>query len=315
MATTADTTASRPAGRSSTNSSPPTGAVTPHRTAGVEPQVNRLAVLGHPVAHSRSPAMQTAALEALGLGGEWTYEAIDVDPGAFGSRVRGLPGDGYVGVNVTIPHKEAALALADEASEAAQQIGAANTLSFVDGRIRAENTDATGLLEALPEAVTGKTALVMGAGGSARAAVWALAGAGATVSVWNRTPDRTDELVRDLAGAGRSTPAEGRLAPVSGDQARAGAYELIVNCTAVGMRDEDPFEHLPLDPERLDAKIVIVDLVYAGAESRLVAEAGSRSAMAIDCLEVLVRQGAESLRIWTGMEPPLDVMREAARTI
>src|SRR4051794_8206978 len=143
MATTADTTASRPAGRSSTSSPPPTGAVRPRRTAGVEPQVNRLAVLGHPVAHSRSPAMQTAALEALGLGGEWTYEAIDVDPGAFDSRVRGLPGDGYVGVNVTIPHKEAALALADEASDAAQQIGAVNTLSFADGRIQAENTDAT----------------------------------------------------------------------------------------------------------------------------------------------------------------------------
>jgi shikimate dehydrogenase len=276
--------------------------------------VNRLAVLGHPVAHSRSPAMQTAALEALGLGGEWSYEAIDVDPDAFDSRLRALPGDGYVGVNVTIPHKGAALALADEASEAAQQIGAANTLSFADERIRAENTDATGLLGALPEPVNGSTALVMGAGGSARAVVWALAGAGATVSVWNRTPGRTDELVRDLAGAGRDTAAEGRLAAVSGDQARAGSYELIVNCTAVGMHDENPFEHLPLDSERLDAEIVIVDLVYAGAESRLVAEARSRSARAVDGLEVLVRQGAESLRIWTGMDPPLDVMRDAART-
>jgi shikimate dehydrogenase len=274
--------------------------------------MNRLAVLGHPVSHSRSPAMQTAALEALGLGGEWSYEAIDVDPDHFSARVGALPEEGFVGVNVTIPHKEAALALADQASAAAQEIGAANTLSF-GGRVQAENTDATGLLAALPDPVEGKPALVLGAGGSARAAVWALAGQGASVSVWNRTGARADELVRDLALAGRGTPAEGRLAPVSGDQARASAYELIVNCTAIGMRDEDPFADLPLDPERFDAEVLLIDLVYAGSESRLVAEARARSAKAIDGLEILVRQGAESLRIWTGMEPPLDVMREAAR--
>src|SRR3954469_2857711 len=160
MATTADTTASRPAGRSSTNSSPPTGAVTPHRTAGVEPQVNRLAVLGHPVSHSRSPAMQTAALEALGLAGEWSYEAIDVDPSEFEARTRALPGQGYVGANVTIPHKEAALAVTDQASPSAQEIGAANTLSFAGNAIHAENTDASGLVAAIPEPVDGKTALV-----------------------------------------------------------------------------------------------------------------------------------------------------------
>ena len=274
--------------------------------------MNRLAVLGHPVSHSRSPAMQTAALEALGLGGEWSYEAIDVDPAEFGERARALPDEGFVGVNVTIPLKEAALGVADQASAAAQEIGAANTLSFSGGRIQAENTDATGLLAALPRPVEGKTALVLGAGGSARAAVWALAGEGVSVSVWNRTGSRADDLVRELAAAGMDTPAEGRLAPVSGDQARTSIYELIVNCTAIGMRDEDPFEHLPLDPERFDADVIVVDLVYAGSESRLVAEARKRSAQAIDGLEILVRQGAESLRIWTGMEPPLDVMREAA---
>jgi shikimate dehydrogenase len=275
--------------------------------------VKRLAVLGHPVSHSRSPAMQTAALEALGLAGEWSYEAIDVAPGEFAKRVRGLPGEGFVGVNVTIPHKEAALASADQASEAARQIGAANTLSFSSGSIQAENTDATGLLAALPRPIGEGSALVLGAGGSARAAVWALAGQGASVSVWNRTPERADELIRDLADAGRGTAAEGRLTPVSGDQARAGSFDLIVNCTAVGMEDEDPFEQLPLDPERFDAKIVLVDLVYAGSESRLVTEARQRSATAVGGLEVLVRQGADSLRIWTGEEPPLDVMREAAR--
>jgi shikimate dehydrogenase len=101
---------------------------------------------------------------------------------------------------------------------------------------------------------------------------------------------------------------------VSAEQIRANGYELIVNCTAIGMRDEDPFDHLPLDPARFDADIVLVDLVYAGSESRLVREARERGARAVEGLEVLVRQGAESLRIWTGREPPLDVMRAAAGT-
>jgi shikimate dehydrogenase len=269
--------------------------------------VKRLAVLGHPVSHSRSPAMQTAALEALGLAGEWTYEAIDLDPGEFDQRTRALPSEEFVGVNVTIPHKEAALAVANQASDAARQIGAANTLSFANGEIRADNTDATGLLVALPGAVEGKAALVLGAGGSARATIWALAGQGALVSVWNRTSERADELVRDLAGTGT-----GKLMAVGGDRARTSSFDLIVNCTAIGMSDEDPFEHLPLDPERFGPGVVVIDLVYAGSESGLIGEARARSATGIDGLEILVRQGAESLRIWTGMEPPLDAMREAA---
>jgi shikimate dehydrogenase len=275
--------------------------------------MKRLAVLGHPVSHSRSPAMQNAALEALGLGGEWSYEAIDVEPAEFGARVRELPGEDFVGANVTIPHKGAALAVADEASEAAERIGAANTLSFRAGGIRADNTDAPGLIAALPGPAEGRTALVMGAGGSARAAVWALAERGASVSIWNRTPERADELVRDLATAGAGTAAEGRLRAVTAEQVRGNGYELIVNCTAIGMRDEEPFEELPLAPERLTAGVVVVDLVYAGSESRLVREARERGATAVEGLEVLIRQGAESLRIWTGMDPPLDVMRKAAR--
>ncbi len=289
--------------------------------------MKRLAVLGHPVSHSRSPAMQNAALRALGLGGEWSYEALDIEPGEFAARTRELPGEGFVGANVTIPHKEAALALADEASEAAEQIGAANTLSFREGEIRADNTDAPGLIAAFPGPVEGRNALVLGAGGSARAAVWALAEHGAAVSIWNRTPQRADEVVRDLAralqktGCPSASPAEhprissteGLLRAVTAEQVRADGYELIVNCTAIGMADEDPFEHLPLDPERLAKGIVLADLVYAGSESRLAQEARRRGAAVVDGLEVLVRQGAGSLRIWTGREPPLDVMREAAR--
>jgi len=277
--------------------------------------VKRLAVLGHPVSHSRSPAMQSAALKALGLAGEWSYEAIEVAPGEFERHLRALPGEGFVGANVTIPHKEAALAVADDATAPAQEIGAANTLSFAGGEIRADNTDAPGLLAALDSSPDGKRALVLGAGGSARAAVWALAGKGATVEVWNRTASRADELVRALAAVKGAFADNGsHLAPVSGAQARAAAYELIVNCTAVGMggADEDPFAALPVDPKRLGRKVTVVDLVYGGEPTRLAREAKEHGAKVVDGLEVLVRQGAESLRIWTGQEPPLKVMREAA---
>ena len=108
--------------------------------------------------------MQTAALAELGLADEWSYEAIEVAPEDFDERVRAMPGEGFVGVNVTVPHKLAALAIANAASEAARAIGAANTLTFGDARIAAENTDATGLLDALPESPAGTRALVLGAG-------------------------------------------------------------------------------------------------------------------------------------------------------
>ena len=271
--------------------------------------MKRLAVLGHPVSHSRSPAIQNAALRELGLANEWSYEALDLAPEDFEVRTRKLPDRGFVGANVTIPHKEAALTVAGEASEAAAEIGAANTLSFSGGVIRAENTDAPGLLAALPASPAGKRALVLGAGGSARAAAWALAGRGASVDVWNRTGERAERLVRDL---GRSE-VEGRIATVSAEEIEPVAYELIANCTSVGLAGEDPFEQLPIDPRRFDAEPILVDLVYGGEETRLVREARRRGATVVDGLEVLVRQGAESLRIWTGLEPPLKAMREAGR--
>jgi shikimate dehydrogenase len=274
--------------------------------------LKRLAVLGHPVAHSRSPAMQTAALEALGLAGEWSYEAIEMPPADFPELTRALPAEGFVGANVTIPHKEAALALAGDASAAATEIGAANTLSFEDGEIRADNTDAPGLLAALLEPPSGKRALVLGAGGSARAVAWALAGQGARAEIWNRTESRARELADSLA---RFVGDGGSLAAVGKEAAMAAEYALIVNCTAVGMpgTEGSALEHLPLDPGSFGPGLTLVDLVYAGGETELLAAARAAGAATVDGLEVLVRQGAESLRIWTGLEPPLEVMREAAR--
>jgi shikimate dehydrogenase len=263
--------------------------------------MNRLAVLGYPVSHSRSPAMQRAALAALGLAEEWSYEAIEVAPDAFEERVRAMSvGEGFRGANVTVPHKGAALSVADVPSETAREIGAANTLSFEGGEIRAENTDAPGLLAALPAPPGGKRALVLGAGGAGRAAVWALVREGAELEVWNRTALRSRHLCEELGGR----PVE---APDPSE------YELIVNTTTVGMGGEDPFEALPLRRDGFRAGQVVVDMVYGAEPTRLLRAAAEAGAQTADGIEVLVHQGALSLEIWTGREAPLDPMRAAAR--
>lgn len=244
--------------------------------------------------------MHNAALAALGLAGEWSYEAIDVPPDRFEERVLAMPAEGFVGANVTVPHKGAALSLADVISETAREIGAANTLSFAGGEVRAGNTDAEGLLAALPAPPGGRRALVLGAGGAGRAVVWALLREGAEVDVWNRTELRSRHLCEELGGR----PV---TAPDPSD------YGLIVNSTSVGLRGEDPFEELPLSPRGFGPGQTIVDMVYGGEPTALLAAAEAAGATTVDGVEVLVRQGALSFRIWTGREAPLDAMRVAAR--
>jgi shikimate dehydrogenase len=244
--------------------------------------------------------MHNAALEAMGLAGAWRYEAIEAGPESFEALVRGMPEQGFAGANVTVPHKGAALAVADELSGEAREIGAANTLVFSGGQIRAENTDAAGLIASLPGSPEGSRALVLGAGGAARAAVWALVREGAEVSVWNRTALRARHLCEDLGAVPEERP-------------QPGDFGLIVNATSVGLAGEDPFEELPLNPEGFRSGQTVVDLVYGGEPSAMNQAAAAAGAASVDGIEVLVRQGAISLALWTGSEPPLDVMREAAR--
>jgi shikimate dehydrogenase len=247
-------------------------------------------VLGHPVAHSRSPAMHNAAFAALGL--DWHYVKLPVPPELFDETVRGLPGSGYRGANVTIPHKLAALSLADSASPAARAIGAANTLSFVDNGIVADNTDAGGFLAALGEPPAGRRALVLGAGGAARAIVFALIDSGiADVQIWNRTHERAQELAAKFGARAVARPEPA---------------DIVVNTTSVGLHEGT----LPLDG--LAAPETAVEMVY-GQPTRFASWATERGARLVDGLEILVRQGALSFAIWTGVEPPLDVMRAGAR--
>jgi shikimate dehydrogenase len=291
--------------------------------------MRRLAVLGHPVAHSRSPAMQNAALAALGLGQEWSYEAIDVAPQAFEERVRALPAEGFAGANVTVPHKAAAFALADAASKGAGQIGAANTLVFADDQIQAHNTDAGGLIAALPSSPRGLRALVLGAGGAARAAVWALRNEGAGGDLWNRTETRARQIhleLSDVIEVEDSIHVEGNdtieVEDAIGIKVSGGAvsefdqsgYGLIVNTTALGLHGEDPFDEVrPLRRDGFGPGVVVADMVYGKGPSTLLQAAEAAGAAVVDGLEILVQQGALSFEIWTGRQPPIDVMRTAAR--
>jgi shikimate dehydrogenase len=267
--------------------------------------MRRLGVLGWPVAHSRSPAMQNAALSALGMD-DWHYQRLPVPPALLAETVGALGPAGFLGANVTIPHKEAALRLADRATGAAREIGAANTLSFAaDGTVAAENTDAPGLIAALAAPVAGLRVQVLGAGGSARAAVWALLDAGAgEVMVWNRTSERAERLAGELG-------ARAVEAPQSAD--------LLVNCTSVGLgvqrsaTESCGLNQLGLTGDQVGEYSHVADLVYRSSPTPLLAAAEARGARTTDGLEILVAQGARSLALWTGREPPLDVMLRAAR--
>jgi shikimate dehydrogenase len=261
----------------------------------------RLGVLGWPVGHSRSPDMHNAALRAVGLS-DWRYQLLPVPPALFDATVRALPGAGFRGVNVTIPHKEAALLLADRPDDASAEIGAANLLLFrEDGSISAENTDAPGLTALLPLPAAGASALVLGAGGSARASAWALRQAGAEVRVWNRTPERAEALAGDLGVAAVTEIA---------------AADFLVNCTPVGLDGgAGGLKQLPVGADEITMFRSVIDLAYSSpsGETALIASARRAGKPTVDGLELLVAQGGLSFERFTGRAAPLGLMRAAVR--
>jgi shikimate dehydrogenase len=263
--------------------------------------LNRLGVLGWPVAHSRSPAIQNAALEASGLGADWHYQLLPVPPELFQETVLALPATGFRGVNVTIPHKEAALALATDASERARAIGAANTLIFKDdASIWADNTDAPALIHALQQRLelSECSALILGAGGTARAAAWALIDAGAEeVAIWNRTASRASELAAALGAT--TVPEIG-----------AEKSDILINCTSVGLHDGDEMKAL-VSAEQLRHHRAVVDFVYRDGGTPLLNAAQNAGIPTVDGLELLIGQGAIAFELFTGVPAPLEAMRGA----
>lgn len=262
----------------------------------------RVGVIGFPVAHSLSPIMHNAAFEALGMS-DWRYDAMSIPPDILRLGLREPKNHGYIGINVTVPHKEAIMAYV-RPDEKARAIGAVNTVDFRNNK--GTNTDADGLindLRANQVAIRDQRVLVLGAGGAARAAVYGLLLAGADVAIVNRTKSRADKLVAQLRASARLDGA----AVMTLDQAADWGMSLIVNCTSVGLHpriEQSPWIHGVPFPEG----VTVYDMVYRPANTALMQQCVAHGGRAIGGLGMLARQGAIAFELWTGVEPPIDLM-------
>lgn len=260
-------------------------------------------LIGSPVEHSLSPPMQNAAFGALGM--EARYHAFEVTD--VGTAVDGAAALGFGGLNVTVPHKRAAMRSCDELSDVAEVVGAVNTLSFAGDRVEGHNTDVEGVRMALEREVgdlSGMDALVVGAGGAARAMVVALAGAGCGITVLNRTVEKAETLV-ELADELDAEADSGGLDRLD----EAGSHDLVLNATSVGMESDETV----LEADQLEGTSFVFDAVYNPVETRLLREARAAGATPIDGVGMLALQGAASFRIWTGREPPVEEMERVVR--
>ena len=268
----------------------------------METKTKRLYLLGHPIAHSLSPAIQNAALAAMGL--DWRYELLECDAAGLPAAAARLRDADCAGANVTIPHKETIGEYVDEVGASARAIGAINTVVRRDGRLVGENTDAVGLGRSLAEAgvrLDGARALVLGAGGAARAAVYALAQRGARrVSVVNRTHERAVRLVADLAPLFPDVALA--AIPTAGE---SGSIDVVVDSLPPSVPVD--FAALDLTPDAFAC-----DLAYRPALTPFLQAAAARGARTVGGLGMLVHQAAASLEYWTGQTPPIRVMFSAA---
>ena len=272
----------------------------------------RLGIFGWPVAHSKSPQMHESAASALGI--ELRYERFEVAPDDLADAVRRKHEAGIDGYNLTVPHKEAIMALIDEVAPAARAIGAVNTVVRVDGGYIGHNTDAPGLVRSLEEAgvqVGDARVVVVGAGGAARAAVVGLANAGASeITVLSRRPEQGEALVRSL---GAHVECALDAAPLSEASWSFETATLLVQATSATL-ESNPGAFafaaaLPIDA--LPAEAAVVDMVYKPLKTSVLARAEERGLSIVDGLGMLLHQGAIAFEMWTGFEPPLDVMRSA----
>lgn len=256
----------------------------------------RAFVCGHPIAHSRSPRIHRYWLSRLGIAG--SYERIDVAPAELENFMRGLRAAGFAGGNVTLPHKETVFALIDDCDEAARRIGAVNTLWFEDDRLWGGNTDASGysahLDAATPTWRNGRTAVILGAGGAARAVIHALQSAGYDdIRIVNRTRERAEELVARFSG-GTSAHDWASVGTLLTDA------DLLVNTSVLGMTGKPP---LDLDIAPLPSHAIVSDIVYAPLRTALLAAAERRGLATADGLGMLLHQAVPGFERWFGVRP------------
>ncbi len=258
-------------------------------------------LLGNPVGHSLSPPMHEAAYEELGI--DARYVTFEPDPDRIGEAIDGARALGIRGLNVTIPFKRSVLSLV-EPDGLAEEVGAVNTIDFAHDPPTGHNTDVAGVTRSFAHhdvALSGREAVVVGAGGAGRASAFALADAGASVSVANRTESRAHELAEAVSGAsGHALDSLPRLL--------AGA-DVLVNATSVGMDGDES----PVPREALHADLAVLDAVYSPLETRLLREAREEGALTIDGAWMLLYQGVEAFERWTGERAPVERMDEALR--
>jgi len=253
--------------------------------------------MGYPVAQSRSPLIHGFWLKSFGIDGAYTLE--ELTPGAFPEFLRDLPGRGYVGGNVTVPHKQAAFRLVEARDEAADAIGAVNTVWLEAGRLMGGNSDAHGFITNLDQMAPGWDraqghAVILGAGGAARAAAFAIISRGLTVSLINRTLAHEEELARQFPG--RVIP-RGGFADLAPQLANS---DLLVNCTPLGMAGKPP---LDIDIAPLKRSAVVCDVVYVPLDTPLLVAARARGHRIVDGLGMLLHQAGYGFHKWFGRKP------------
>jgi len=279
---------------------------------GIDGATTVVGVIGGAARGSLSPRMHNAAFAALGL--NWCYVAFPVPRDRLADALRGLAPLGIAGANVTVPHKEAALAYLDETTEDARAIGAVNTIRVDGGRLVGHNTDGTGMLDALRRdggtAVEGACVVIVGAGGAARGAAFALAGAGAaSVVIANRNWDRAAALAESARRLFPSCTLD--ALPLDGPGIRAALRDagLLIQATTLGGGAERGLS--PVAPDALHPGLLVMDMIYEPRETVLLHDARARGCRTLGGLAMLVYQGARAFEIWTGRAAPVDVMRES----
>lgn len=276
--------------------------------------MTRLAgIFGYPLAHSLSPALQQAAFNRYSM--DARYVAWETPPDALAAEVEKLRGGDFIGANVTIPHKRAVMPLLDDIDPLAQAIGAVNTIVKSGGRLVGRNTDAPGFIRAITEdggfRPAGRRALLLGAGGAARAAAFALRQEGAaSITVANRTPERAEGLAAELRTDSFQASAIAIDAPAIEEIALSA--DIIVNATSVGMRHGEGEGRTPLPGGVIPHDALAMDMVYNPQQTPFIVGARNAGAMALGGLPMLIYQGAASFEMWTGREAPIEAMFAAA---
>jgi shikimate dehydrogenase len=278
--------------------------------------MKRFGVIGHPIGHSLSPLLHMTAFSLTGL--ECTYEAFDIEPESLMNSLNEFALKGFSGLNVTIPHKERVATSMHELSEEAKAVGAVNTVLFEGGCIRGDNTDVYGVERSLTPyrtSIDGQGVLILGAGGTSRAIVYALLTRfrPSELVIANRNQSRADELVHHFLPYANTTS----LGSSSADDATlshlAGKARLIINATSIGM--SPAIDVSPLgDDVRFNSDQVVFDLIYTPLTTRILARAKSDGARTISGLEMFLYQGARSFEMWLGKTMPIDRLREVIET-